>query len=305
MIHAFALEPELVATWGRRDEFRFIHDKFGLGTPRVFLEFPKFSKWKKRVYDAAQGLELSDEDMKRIMELFRLFGEHKHRRTDSIYDGVRSWLENAEEEHVRRPFAGILATENPRTHQAILVADQLEAGEARWARSGGESPPRTPEGLALALSAMLTNCRQLHLVDPHFGPKNARHRKVIEALMKVVANAGVKLDVISIHCTDKASLSSFEAEAKKMASRLPVGLSIDFVRWRSRTGNDRLHNRYVLTDVGGVSLGVGLDAGEEGATDDLLLLPRAQYALRWAQYVDENGTFECVDRPARITGTRA
>lgn len=305
MIHSFALEPQLVATWGRRQDFRFIRDKFGLGTPRVLLELPGFNKWKRKVYEAARELALSQEDMKRIEELFRLFGEHKYRRVDVVYDGLLSWLENAEREYGRRPFAGILATQNPRNHAAVLVADQLGAGGTPWACELGTSPARTAEALALALSAMVTNCRQLHLVDPHFGPENARHRKVLEALMAVVSDNGLALDVIRVHCSEKSALSFFEQEAARIAARVPRGVSIEFVRWRQREGGERLHNRYVLTDVGGVSLGVGLDAGDAGETDDLLLLPRVQYALRWAQYVEEDGAFDCADRPRTIAGSRA
>lgn len=33
-----------------------------------------------------------------------------------------------------------------------------------------------------------------------------------------------------------------------------------------------LHNRYILTDVGGVQFGVGLDEGDPGMTDDVVLL---------------------------------
>jgi hypothetical protein len=302
VIHAFALEPEVVATWGRREEFRFIHDKFGLGTPRVLLELPAFSKWKKAVYNAARALDLSQEDMKRIEELFRLFGEHKHRRADAVYDGLLTWIENAEHEWARRPFAGIVASQNPRNHEGVLVPDQLGAGSSRWAHESGASPSRTAEALAFALSAMVTNCRQLHLVDPHFGPENVRHRKVLEALMGVVADNGLTLDVVRVHCSGKSPMEFFEQEAAKMAARLPRGVSVEFVRWRQKAGGERLHNRYVLTDIGGVSLGVGLDAGGAGETDDLLLLPRAQYALRWGQYVEENGSFECADRPAIVVG---
>lgn len=305
MIHAFALEPELVATWGRREEFRFIHDKFGLGTPRVLLELPAFNKWRRKVHAAATELALSQEDMKRIEELFRLFGEHKHRRADAVYDGVLTWLENAEREYSRRPFAGILATQNPRNHAAVLVGDQLGVASARWAYEVGASPSRTPEALALALSAMLTNCRQLHLVDPHFGPENARHRKVLEALMNVLGANGIALECIRVHCSEKSPRVFFEQEAARMAVRFPSGISIEFVRWSQKPGGERLHNRYVLTDVGGVSLGVGLDAGHAGETDDVLLLPRAQYALRWAQYAEENGAFDCVDRPTAVVGSRS
>jgi hypothetical protein len=186
VIHAFALDPKLVATWGRRVEFRFIHDKFGLGTPRVLLELPAFNKWKKAVYAAATEMELSQEDMKRIEELFRLLGECKCRRSDTVYDGLRTWLENAEYEFNRKPFAAIIAGQNPRGHRGVLVSEELGGGSPRWACQIGATPRRTPEALAVALSAMLMNCKQLHIIDPHFGPENARHRKVLEAMMNVL-----------------------------------------------------------------------------------------------------------------------
>ena len=301
MIHAFAIEPRLVATWGRRAEFRYIHDKFGLGTPRVLLELPKFSTWKKAVYDTARELGLSDEDMKRVEELFRVFAEHKHRRGDSIYEGVRSWLENAEQEHVRRPFTGILATENPRSNGVVLVPEQLDAGSPRWTCPHGATTQRTADAIATTLAEMLTNCRELHLIDPHFGPENARHRKVLQAFMDVLARGGVQLELIRVHCGDKND--NFERDAQAMAGRLPFGVTVEFVRWRERAGGEEFHNRYVLTDVGGVMLGVGLDAGSAGATDDVLILPRPQYELHWRQYVNETA-FDCVDRPAKVVGRR-
>jgi hypothetical protein len=304
VIHAFALEPKLVATWGKREEFRFIHDKFGLGTPRALLELPAFSKWKRAVYTAANDLGLSQEDMKRLEELFRLFGEHKCRRADSVYDGLIGWLENAEREYERRPFAGVVAAANPRNHGAVLIADQLGANRPRWACDSGASPARTPEALAGVLSPMLSNCRQLHLVDPHFGPENARHRKVLESLMNVLAAGSISPDVIRLHCGAETALSFFEQEAAKMAGRLPDSLVVEFVRWSPKTRGEKLHNRYVLTDLGGVTLGVGLDEGKPGETDDLLLLPRAQFERRWAQYVEMNGAFERADMPASVRGTR-
>jgi hypothetical protein len=304
LIHAFALEPRLVATWGQRNEFRFVHDKFGLGTPRALFELPSFSKWKRAVYAAAMELQLSEEDLKRVEELFRIFSEHKSRRAGAVYDGLLTWLDNAEREYDRKPFAAVLATENPRGHRAVLVSEQLASTEARWACSTGVMAERTPEALAAALSAMLVNCRVLHLVDPHFGPENARHRRVLEALMQLLAAQGLVPELIRVHCSEKSPLSFFEGEATRMADRLPEGLTVEFVRWRERNGGERLHNRYVLTDLGGVALGVGLDAGGRGQTDDFLLLPRAIYARRWSQYVDNDGAFEQADLPTPVRGTR-
>jgi hypothetical protein len=233
-----------------------------------------------------------------------LFSEHRCRRLGSVYDGLLTWLENAEREYDRNPYAAIVATENPRRHQAVLLGDQLDPAHTRWACSMGATPARTPESLAAALSAMLVNCKALHLVDPHFGPENPRHRKVLEAFLEVLSTHGLVPDVIRVHCSVKSELAFFEQEAAKMAARLPSGISVEFVRWRQRDGGEKLHNRYVLTDLGGVALGVGLDAGEAGETDDLLLLPRAQYERRWAQYVVDDGAFERVDSPAAVPGAR-
>lgn len=304
MIHAFALEPKVVASWGRSAEFRFVADKFGFGTPRALLELPGFNNWKRAVYKAATELELSQEDMLRLAELFRLFGEHKCRRVGAVYDGVLTWLQNAEREHDRRPFAAVIATENPRGHQAVLLGAQLDPRDARWNCTTGSVPPRTPEALAAALTAMLSNCRVLHLVDPHFGPENPRHRRVLEALLDVLAMHGIAPELVRVHCAAKSTLAFFESEAAKMAARLPSGLTVEFARLKQRARGEKLHNRYVLTDLGGVSFGVGLDAGEDGETEDLLLLPSAVYSLRWKQYVENRGVFDPVDIPGPVRGTR-
>lgn len=305
MIHAFALQPELVATWARRSEYRFIHDKFGVGATRALLELPSFTEWKRLVYDTAKTLGLSEQDEVRLAELFRVFAEHKCRRADAVYDGVLSWLENGEREYDRRPFAGILATENPRGHRAVLLSDDLLQTETRWACPPGHTTDRTAEGLAVLLTGMLVNCRILHLVDPYFGPENARHRKVLEALTGVLAANGVKPELIRIHCGVKPPLSFFEESAAEMAARIPSGITIEFRRWAQRSGGDRFHNRYILTDLGGVSLGLGLEAGKPGESDELLLLPAPQYVRRWAQYDGNDGSFHLVDTPKAVQGHKA
>jgi hypothetical protein len=83
----------------------------------------------------------------------------------------------------------------------------------------------------------------------------------------------------------------------------PKGCTVEFARLKQRQGGERLHNRYVLTDLGGVLLGGRLDVGGAGESDDLLLLTREQYEQRWSQYVADDGAFECVDRPSKIIGT--
>lgn len=304
MIHAFALEPKLVASWATRAEFRLVHDKFGLGTPRVLLEVPDFVDWKNAVYLAASEMGLTDTDLKRLELLFGIFTEHRCRRDSGAYDALVGWLENAEHEHKRLGFRAILATENPRRHSAVVIGEDVGLPKAKlWACETRATLPRRSADVAARLSAMLKNCRALHLVDPHFGPENSRHRNVLEALAEIVAGNETPT-LVRLHCGDARELKFFEEQSAAMAERLPTGLAIEFVRWRERRGSEQLHNRYVLTDLGGVALGAGLDEGKPGETDDLFLLSRSQYELRWSQYVRPAGAFDLVDRPKRVVGTR-
>jgi hypothetical protein len=120
--------------------------------------------------------------------------------------------------------------------QQIIRADTVLCGDigppkaSLWTRDAGATPSRFPEGLAATLSAMLFNCRELHLIDPHFGPENVWHRRVLEALMEVLATNAVAPDVVRVYCSAKSDLGFFEQEAAKMTARLP-----DLVHRRVRT----------------------------------------------------------------------
>lgn len=306
MIHAFALEPKLVATWGKPGEYRFVRDKFGLGTARVMLEIPKFSDWKDAVNVAAAEIGLSGKDWTRLMELVRILGECRCRRTDALYADVLTWLENAEREHDRKAFRATLATQNPRERTEVVIAEDVGAAKAHlWSCETGSTPPRSPEGVAGALSAMLTNCKALHFIDPYFHPEKASNRRMLAAILDLVATQGLQPGVIRVHCRMKDGPDFFQVEAERMAARLPDGILVEFRRWRQRDGGEQLHNRYVLTDLGGVALGTGLDEGDQGETDDVHLLTRAQYELRWSQYVGTPSAFDLVDSPRTIRGSKA
>lgn len=305
MIHAYAVEPEVAVSWTDRRAFRAICDRFGVGTPRAFLEFPKFSKWKRSVHQAAVAADLDEVDSMRLDELFQLFDQARVRRPGTTYDGERTWLENAEVEYSRHPFAAIIAMANPRSRSEVLLESAVgESTNQLWHRESAATPPRRADDLAKAVRAMLQNCRQLHLIDPHFNTGNPRHQRVLEAFMHVICSGphGTSVKVV-VHCEQKSSLLHFEDEAAKLAPRIAAGARIQFRRLVRRAGGEKLHNRYLLTDLGGVVFGTGLDDGKENETEDINLMSARQYDRRWQQYVAGN-EFKEADTPAPIVGSR-
>ena len=86
---------------------------------------------------------------------------------------------------------------------------------------------------------------------------------------------------------------------------VPEGMRVVIRRLTQKPDGERLHNRYILTDLGGVAFGVGLDDGGAGETDDLTLLERAVYELRWGQYGGNPPTeFLQEEEPFEVVGQR-
>jgi hypothetical protein len=75
------------------------------------------------------------------------------------------------------------------------------------------------------------------------------------------------------------------------------------VKLVQRDGGQKLHNRYVFTEKGGISFGIGLDASDEVETDDVRLLDDALYAKRWKDYVGPECAFDLACE-VTIVGTR-
>ncbi len=125
MIHEYAIDPELVVTWGKdRKDCRYFFNEFGLGTSRFMAEFPNFKKWRKQFRQA--WATAGDNEQKRIEELFKRITEKRVCRLDQDYDTNRTWLENAEAENRRQGFQAILSVDNPRGHVQVLSATALD-----------------------------------------------------------------------------------------------------------------------------------------------------------------------------------
>ena len=57
---------------------------------------------------------------------------------------------------------------------------------------------------------------------------------------------------------------------------------------------------YFRTDLGGVTFGIGLDAGEDSQTEDINLMSAEQYRLRWEQFAGHGDRLDLIDEPAPI-----
>ncbi len=305
MIYEYALEPELVATWGNHQDSRYFAEKFGLGQPRIVSRYPK--RWKRLVLEALGRVD--NVEPARVVELVQRLSEKMVRRREYVWDPGRTWSDNARAELERAPFHAILARENPGGHTHVLIATELNDATPLWAAPRGVRIARRPGDIAAAVAAMLRIAEIVVFVDPHFGPDKPRYRRMLEAFLRATTNGRVvdgpaRLEVQTSADEERTGTRVFfEAECqRRLPGCIPAGARLRVVRLVERPGGERLHNRYILTDIGGVLFGAGLDDGDEGATDDVHLLERAQYEERWRQYASDPSAFDRREQPVEIHG---
>ena len=308
MLFEYAVEPALVATWADRRTGRYFRDKFGIGSPRLISRFPK--RWKKRVWDAWKASERENGGevaRRRMEELIQQLSEVMVERRCAVWDAERSWMENALGQKV--PFHAILARHNPTGDPKVLVADELDESTAGWIAPRGRAVARRAETIADAVGGMLRIATDIIFVDPYFAPGRRDFVRVIAACVRAGCKGrAVGPAAVRILSSDREANGSHEHFRTECRARLPrefpAGQAVVIRRLGERTNGEKLHNRYILTELGGVSLGAGLDEREAGATDDLNLLANHQYRRRWAQYAGDPPEFDQLEDPITIVGSR-
>jgi hypothetical protein len=265
MLHEFALEPSLLNNW---PNVRYFMGKFGVDQGRLISRYPK--RWERLVLD---GLSCGPVERARIEEVLRRGKGRLLPRFHEWRDGV-PWLLNAEEEHSKRPFHAIIAATNPNAKPFILLEGDLDDTQPPrlWDIPRTRIVKRTATEMVEALRVLLRMAKTVLFVDRNFGPKSKNFRLVLEGCLVAMLDQYKKCQAyrIEYHTGNDLEAGDFATLCHgHLSDIIPRGVRLRVVRWRSGD----LHNRYVLTDVGGVSFGQGLDqASDTSQQDDLVSL---------------------------------
>lgn len=300
MLHEYALDPSLLCNWS---DFRFFLSQFGFDTGRLIARFP--TKWKRMVHEKLAGCKPIERA--KIVEALTRIDARMIKRHEPQYDPNYDWLTNAVSEHDRLPFRAIISDSNPRTHPAVIVGADLDVtldynalpeNDSRrlWNVSRSKVINRNAVDMADAIEKLIQQADRLVFVDPHFGPENPRYRIPFEEFMsRLHLRRGGKLpSTAEFHCAVKSEVSFFREQCEsKLAGMIPIGLRLMFRRW----SKDDMHNRFVLTDCGGIAFLQGLDHfdGKGPDTDVVVLLDRETSQQLMNQYTVGETPFKLSD----------
>lgn len=278
MLQEYALEPALLNSW---DRFRYFVEKFGISQGRFISRFPK--TWKKMVYESLTNC--GDVERKRIETRLQQIDDRLLPRP-AIYNPIFDWLRNAETEHAVNPFHAIIAGTNPRNHALVLDAESLDDTNPLWNCPASRTLVQRAPAMVAAIRPLLEWCSEIVFVDPHFGPENGRHRATFEAFLAVLTASPRRSQLarVEFHTGDKATATFFQSECQRRLPELvKAQTKVRLVRWRQI----ELHNRFILTDIGGLLVGRGLDEDQtaEPLSDDYSRLDESALRAHWSNFV--------------------
>jgi hypothetical protein len=297
MFYEYALDPAVLKDY---PTVRYYVDLSGWYTGRFISQYP--SDWRKRVY---KGLRCGDIEKAKITFKLQKIKGKMIPRPGAPYDDKSPWLENAIKEHSRvglPPFRLIIADQNSNSHNDVTMASDLdEDTEERWRTS---DPPTERDAAAYAaiLDLPLKCANEVIFVDPYFNVSDPGFLNVfVELLKKIFCNSRRQaVPNVGVHVKNRwiGKMPISDHLRKNLWKYIPPGHVVRVWVWDEvADSGEKLHNRYILTNRGGVSFGIGLQENDSeggGGSDDLARLREDQYRKRWQDYMGDPAAFKLV-----------
>lgn len=291
MYFEYAIDPAALNNWER---VRYFLDALGPWKGRLIAKYPK--NWLRRVYES---LNCPDVEKSRVEVRLRALDKRVFSsRSNAVFNGDRTWIDNALEEHGKRPFRAVVAS-SPSAQGFVLDASEVDESHPLWHVEQGQVLSRDPAVFADAVSLLLSVSSRVVFVDPYFKSSDHEKRQAVIALLQ--ATPILTIEIVA----SNAALDHTEAHrsaASVLPRWLPAGRSV-VLSCRQQKGNGpRLHNRYLLTDVGGVQFGDSIEAGALGETDRVSILGDGEHKRLWQEYTGSPLCHDEFGSPLKVTG---
>ncbi len=268
---------------------RALFDYFEDNPSRLIADLP--AKWQREVSVVINGLK---DDGVRVVhrktlknKLQKLQRNVCKNRAIATWSREENWLSRIEKEHARNPFDGILSSHSPENHESPVYAldNLLFDAPTFWSEPNQAHVKRTAAEIIGLSRSLLRVSKIVMLVDPYFSFSGAHwhdYRPLLEELFKIndQINFGLGMSRLEIHNSVKNTNSGGDLRSK-VGPFKPQGLTVQRKTW---AGED-MHDRFILTDVGGITFGRGLSEFIHSPDEDVLvsLLEPGTYKTEFAK----------------------
>ncbi len=273
ILKEYGLNPKIIDNIDRCGRFL---GPFGVDRGRQISGFPNYKDWKSTL---KQNLSCGPKEKKSILAYLRKKRERENAflKIKRVYKNRESWIENAEREQSTNPFQAVISLENKTYTQDNFISD-IDFSDLHDLMEANVNVTicRNVQQLTHHLKPLLDQSRTIIFVDPYFNGTKKKFLNPLEEFLTIIGNNphGLKRISIQYHHNDGGAISNpsdthvlekIKSDwGKRILSILPESVEIQFNMWPFRN----LHNRYILTDVYGVSYGRGLSEDNSGFADE-------------------------------------
>jgi hypothetical protein len=289
MFSEFAVEPAAMVT--NIDRFLGMIDKFSVDQGRIISDFAQ-GRWSPAVIDRAIANGLGEIAVASIVERLHEKRDQKAIARFRPYPGVAGgWTANALHADAGTPFYGIITDAGNCNHARECSAADARSDRPPLLVDDFADIPRTAAAILDIAAPLIKVSRKLHLIDPHIGFAP----RWLNPLRALIAACGAPME-LTVHAyatgDDKPTRQYFEGRVRQYFQALPAGVGVTFRRWERRPGGQEFHDRAILSDVGGMTFGHGLDEGDPGTTVHVHRLGRGGWQALLAKFEPATSPYE-------------
>ncbi len=279
MIYEYAISPAL---FNSEDRVALLVTSLGMEHGRLVSDYPK-GKWEQLVRQVIKNSSLGDAQRKTWTECLISLRRQGVviSRMSPTWDSEKTWVDNAVDEHQRSVFRAIVDEKPHHACREVVSIGVPLATSALWEVKGSQHVARQASVMVNQMKGLLDISRSIVLIDRNF-LIDGRFTNVLSRLAAYVESEkmGPRVTQIKYVVSDQNYQSAeLERRCKEtLPALLPSGVSVKFfVKQKSK-----LHDRFVLTELGGLYFGQGLDEGQ----GDVLVnrLGYVAWAKEWGEW---------------------
>jgi hypothetical protein len=286
------------------ETFRYLIEKFGLDRGRLISRLP--NTWEKKVIHAAKEAGVSVVKLASMVE--RLRSTDKLRVVDfgRDYYAENSWVENAVREHAVRPFRAIICAGEEKPCAEALGPDDCSDNDALFNAPISRDITRTADDIADALFLLAATAHEIDIVDPFFDlrPRSGDFLSPLASLLGKLSASGAVRKVIRIHFRTHDSRPPgnilLRDAPRQTNGVIPAGFVLQLYEWAEIPGGEDFHDRFFLTDTGGLMIGAGLSAEGQTETATFTLLDDSHARALRTRFADNSTVYTRVGSAVQI-----
>jgi hypothetical protein len=277
MIYEYALDPGVLRDW---HVFKHLAEGFEMSRGRMIVRYPK--DWLRLAYHTVETLD--DNAKKKFVTWLadRAMRALTTARAGAQPFGLATWFDNAVAEHKRMPFHAIIADQPTSDDPPVLRFSDVDYSAALWAVGTQKFIARSVTDIAQRAAPLLAHATAIRFIDPYFKGNPDQISILIGCLSRCVAGGKTSIVSIELHVDGRQVQPPTEQYLRTtLGGKWPLGLPhIQIVRWKA----DYLHNRFILTDRGGIILGDSLR--QHRSRPDQMTLMEDDTRTQWWKHHD-------------------